>query len=81
MESKNLIIVLMWIFVLISIVTLSLEGFGISFFGYILFSVMAFVSTVAVEAIIPDKMQTKGDIMSEIKNIKVMINDLKRESS
>lgn len=77
MKSKNLIIAFMWIFVLISLVTLSMEGFGLTFVGYILFFVTAFVSTVAVEAIIPDKMQTKSEIMSEIQNIKAMINDLK----
>jgi len=80
MESKNLIIAFVWIFVLISLVTLSLEGFGITFVGYILFFATAFVSTIAVEAIIPDKMQTKSEIMIEIQNIKRMLNVLKKES-
>jgi hypothetical protein len=62
MESKNLIIAFIWIFMLVSVVILYLEGFGTSFTGYVIFFVIALVSTLAVEAIIPEKMQKTSEI-------------------
>jgi hypothetical protein len=61
MDSKNLIIAFIWIFVLVSVVLLYLEDFGMSFAGYVIFFVIALVSTLAVEAIIPDKMKETSE--------------------
>lgn len=55
MESKNLIIAFIWIFVLVSIVILYLEDFGMSLTGYIIFFVIAFMSTLAVQFSVPEK--------------------------
>lgn len=46
----------MWVFVLVNIVILHLEGFGTSFVGYIIYFVVALVSTLAVEAFVPGKL-------------------------
>jgi hypothetical protein len=55
MESKNLIIAFIWLFVLVSVVLLYLEDFGMSFAGYIVFFAIALMSTLAVQFSIPEK--------------------------
>ncbi len=46
---------------LVSVVILYLEDFGMSFAGYIILFVIALVSTLAVEAIVPDKRQKTSE--------------------
>jgi hypothetical protein len=53
MESKNLIIAFIWTFVIVSLLVISWKGSGMVFAGYLLFFVIALVSTLAVEAMIP----------------------------
>lgn len=55
MESKQLIIVFIWIFVLATLVILYLEGSSLEFIGYIILFIIALGSTVAVETMISDK--------------------------
>ena len=53
MESKNMIIAFAWTFVLVSVVTLYLQGEQLSFMGYLMFFTVALVATFFIEAIIP----------------------------
>ena len=46
---------------LVSVVILYLEDFGMSFAGYLIFFIIALVSTLVVEAIVPDKMQKTSE--------------------
>jgi hypothetical protein len=81
MESKKLIIFFIWTFVLVSIITLSLEGFGISFAGYIFFFFIALFSTFVVETVIPDKMQSGDELLGELREIKARLDYLTKVSN
>ena len=80
MESKNLIIAFTWTFVLISVVVLSWEGFGMSFAGYMLFFVMALVATLAVNAMIPGAQPAGTELQRELQDIKAKLAELNGES-
>ena len=81
MESKNLIIAFVWTFILASIIILSLEGFGMTFAGYIIFFFIGLASTIAVEAIITEKKQPESELLSELRKIRANLDELKTESS
>jgi archaellum biogenesis protein FlaJ (TadC family) len=80
MESKNLIIAFVWTFVLVSTVILSLEGFGMSFAGYMIFFFIALVSTVAVEIMIPDKKQHGSELLNELHNLRSRLDEITKGS-
>jgi archaellum biogenesis protein FlaJ (TadC family) len=80
MESKNLIIAFVWTFVLVSTVILSLEGFGMSFVGYMIFFFIALVSTVAVEIMIPDKKQHGSELLNELQDIRSRLDEITKGS-
>jgi hypothetical protein len=80
MENKKLIIAFVWTFVLVAIVILSLEGFGMTFAGYMIFFFIALASTMAVETMIPDKKQRGSKLLSEFQDIRSRLDELKKES-
>ena len=80
MESKNLIIAFTWTFVLVSVVVLSWEGFGMSFAGYMIFFVMALVATLAVDALIPGAQPAGTELQRELWELKVRMDELNGES-
>ena len=80
MESKKLIIAFVWTFVLVAVVILSLEGFGMTFAGYLILFFIALVSTVAVETMIPDKKQHGSELLNELQDIRSRLDDLTKGS-
>ena len=80
MESKNLIIAFTWTFVLVSVVVLSWEGFGMSFVGYMIFFVMALVATLAVDALIPGAQPAGTELQRELRELKARLDELNGES-
>jgi hypothetical protein len=76
METKNLIIAFTWTFVLVSVVMLSGEGFGMSFVGYLMFFVMALVATLAVDALVPSAQPSR----TELQELKARMDALDGES-
>ena len=80
MESKNLIIAFTWTFVLVSVVVLSWEGFGMSFAGYMIFFVMALVATLAVDALIPGAQPAGTELQRELWELKARMDELNGES-
>jgi len=80
MESKNLIIAFTWTFVLVSVVVLSWEGFGMSFAGYMIFFVMALVATLAVDALIPGAQPVGTELQREFQELKSRLDELNGES-
>jgi hypothetical protein len=81
MESKNLIIAFVWTFVLVAIVIVSLEGGGMTFFGYMVFFFIALVSTVAVETMIPEKKEPGSELMNELRDMRSRLDELTKGSS
>jgi hypothetical protein len=81
MKSKNLIIAFTWTFVLVSIVVLSWQGYGMEFVGYVMFFLMALVATLAVEALIPDEKSAETKLQREIQELKVRMDELNGESA
>jgi cell division protein FtsL len=81
MKSKNLIIAFTWTFVLVSIVVLSWQGYGMEFVGYVMFFLMALVATLAVEALIPDEKSAETKLQREIQELKARMDELNRESA
>ena len=80
MESKNLIIAFTWTFVLVSVVVLSWEGFGMSFAGYMMFFVMALVATLAVDVLIPGAQPAGTELQRELQELKSRLDELNGES-
>ncbi len=80
MESKNLIIAFTWTFVLVSVVVLSWEGFGMSFAGYMIFFVMALVATLAVDALIPGAQPAGTELQRELRELRARLDELNGES-
>ena len=80
MESKNLIIAFIWTFVLVSVVALSWEGFGMSFAGYMMFFVIALVATLAVETMIPGAQPARTEVQRELQELKARLDELNGES-
>ena len=76
MESKKMIIAFVWTFVLVAVVILSLEGFGMTFAGYMVFFFIALVSTVAVETMIPDEKQHGSELLNELQDIKSRLDEI-----
>lgn len=62
MESKNLIIAFIWTFVIVSLLVISWKSSGMVFAGYLLFFVIALVSTLAVEAMIPHRKHAGSEV-------------------
>jgi len=80
MESKNLIIAFTWTFVLVSVVVLSWEGYGMEFVGYVIFFVMALVATLAVDALIPGAQPAGTELQRELRELKARMDELNGES-
>ena len=80
MESKNLIIAFTWIFVLVSVVVLSWQGYGMEFVGYVMFFVMALVATLAVDAMIPGAQPTGTELQRDLQELKARMDELNGES-
>ncbi len=80
MESKNLIIAFTWTFVLVSVVVLAWQGFGMSFVGYMMFFVMALVATLAVEAMIPGAQPAGSELQRELLKLRARLDELDGES-
>ncbi len=80
MESKNLIIAFTWTFVLVSVVVQSLEGFGMSFAGYMMFFVMALIAALAVEALIPGAQPVGTKLQRELRELRERLDELNGES-
>lgn len=80
MESKNLIIAFTWTFVLVSVVVLSWDGFGMSFAGYMMFFVMALVATLAVDALIPGAQPAGTELQRELQELKARLDELNGET-
>jgi len=80
MESKNLIIAFTWTFVLVSVVVLSWEGYGMEFVGYMMFFVMALVATLAVDALIPGVQPAGNELQREIRELRARLDELNGES-
>ena len=78
MESKKLIIAFVWTFALAAIIILSLEGFGMSFAGYMIFFFIALVSTVAVETMIPEKPKPGSELLNELRDIRSRLDELEK---
>jgi hypothetical protein len=80
MESKNLIIAFTWTFVLVSIVVLSWQGYGMEFVGYVMFFVMALVATLAVDALVPGAQPAGTELQRELQELKARMDELNGES-
>ncbi len=80
MESKKLIIAFVWTFVLAAIIIVSLEGFGMTFAGYMVFFFIALVSTVVVETMIPVKEKPGSELMNELQDIRSRLDELTKGS-
>jgi len=80
MENKKLIIGFVWTFVLATIVIQSLEGFGLSFAGYMILFFIALVSTVAVETMIPEKKHLGSELLSELQDLRSRLDELTKGS-
>jgi hypothetical protein len=80
MESKNLIIAFTWTFVLVSVVVLSWQGYGMEFVGYVMFFVMALVATLAVDALVPGAEPAGTELQREIQELKARLEELNGES-
>jgi hypothetical protein len=80
MESKKLIIAFVWTFALAAIVILSLDGFSMTFAGYMIFFFIALVSTVAVETMIPEREKLGSELLSELHDIRSRLDEFKKES-
>ena len=80
MENKNLIIAFTWTFVLVSVVVLSWEGFGMSFVGYLMFFVMALVATLVVDALVPGAQPAGTELQRELRELRARLDELNRES-
>lgn len=80
MESKNLIIAFTWTFVLVSLVVLSWQGYGMEFVGYVMFFVMALVASLAVEILMPGKSPTETELQRELQELKARLDELNGES-
>jgi hypothetical protein len=80
MKSKSLIIASIWTFVLTTIAIQYLEGFGMSFFGYILLFSIALTSSAAIEFLTPKIIEQETDLRSEIHYIKSKLDKLTGES-
>ena len=81
MESKNLIIAFVWTFVLTAIVIAFLEGGGMTFAGYFVFFLIALVSTLAVNALIPDEGRLGSELQAELESLRSRFDELQAESS
>jgi hypothetical protein len=80
MESKNLIIAFTWTFVLVSVVVLSWQGYGMEFVGYVMFFVMALVATLAVDALVPGAQPVGTELQRELQELKARMDELNGES-
>jgi len=80
MESKNLIIAFTWTFVLVSVVVLSWQGYGMEFVGYMMFFVMALVATLAVEALVPGEQTAGTELQRELRELRARLDELSGES-
>jgi len=80
MENKKLIIAFVWMFLMATIAILSLEGFGMTFGGYMIFFFMALVSTVAVETMIPEKKHPGIELLSELQDLRSRLDELTKGS-
>ena len=80
MESKNLIIAFTWTFVLVSVVVLSWQGNEITFGGYMMFFLMAFVATLAVEALVPGAQPAGTELQRELRELRARMDELNGES-
>jgi len=80
MENKNLIIAFTWTFVLVSVVVLSWEGFGMSFVGYLMFFIMALVATLVVDALVPGAQPAGTELQRELRELRARLDELNRES-
>jgi len=80
MESKKLIIAFVWTFALAAIVIVSLEGFGMTFAGYMVFFFIALVSTVVVETMIPEKEKPGSELLNELQDIRSRLDELTKGS-
>jgi len=80
MESKNLIIAFAWTFVLVSVVVLSSQGYGMEFMEYMIFFVMGLMATLAVETLIPGSRQTGSELQRELQELKARLDELSEES-
>ena len=76
METKNLIIAFTWTFVLVSVVVLSGEGFGMSFVGYLIFFIMALGATLAVDALVPGAQPAGTELQRELRELKARLDEL-----
>ena len=81
MKSKNLIIAFTWIFVLVSVVVLSWQGYGMEFVGYVMFFVMALVATLAVDALVSDAQPTVTELQRELQELKARMDALDGETA
>jgi len=81
MKSKNLIIAFTWIFVLVSVVVLSWQGYGMEFVGYVMFFVMALVATLAVDALVSDSQPSRTELQRELQELKSRMDALDGETA
>ena len=79
MESKNMVIAFAWTFVLVSVVTLYLQGEQLSFMGYLMFFMVALVATFFIEAIIPGTKSGITELKEELGVLKVKLDKLDRD--
>ena len=80
MESKNLIIAFTWTFVIVSVVVLSWQGYGMEFVGYMMFFVMALVASLTVETLMPGKSPTETELQRELRVLRTRMDELNGES-
>ncbi len=78
MESKKLIIAFVWAFFLVAVVVLSLEGFGMTFAGYMIFFFVALASTVAVETMRPGEEKPARELLNELHDIRSRLDELEK---
>ena len=80
MESKKLIIVFVWTFVLASLVIISLEPGSMTFATYLVFFLIALTSTVAVESLMPGERRLGYELQTELESIRSRLDELQAES-
>ena len=80
MESKKLIIVFVWTFVLARLVIISLEPGSITFATYLVFFLIALTSTVAVESLMPGERRLGYELQTELESIRSRLDELQAES-
>lgn len=79
MKSKNLIIAFTWAFVIVTVITETLKGKGLSFAGYMVLFFLDLVASLAVETMIPDAQVAANMVQNELRELEARIDKINGE--